>query len=390
MGQAFPIRVGSIPAGHPYVSHLGGPGDVRVVRPPDPPPAVADPLPGQWWPPARLEPAWVSAHHDEIDLMHLHFGFEASSPDQLRHWVDALDRHRRPLVLTVHDLANPHFTDQRGHLARLDVLVPRAARVITLTGAAAAEIHRRWQCPVTVIPHPHVVPLDRIATPAPPRPTGFLIGVHAKDLRANLDPLPVLRQIAEALPRLPGTRLRVDVHPRVLRAAEERSRALTDWLTEVGDRRDIEVAVHDRFSDDELYDYLQALDLCVLPYAFGTHSGWLEACVDVGTAAIVPTTGYYADQHGHPAYRFPFDRDPAPGYPGSGYPGPEHRGPEHRARPADTPPAPTLAQVLPRVVADPDSARPARPDRAAQRRRIGDAHVDVYRGALREISPVVG
>lgn len=362
MRRVFPIRVGSIPAGHPYVAHLSDPGDLRVLRPPDPAPAVADPLPGQWWPPARLEPEWVTAHHDEIDLIHLHFGFDASSPDRLRQWVDALDHHRRPLVLTVHDLANPHFADQRDHLARLDVLVPRATRVITLTATAASEIDRRWRRPATVVPHPHVVPLDRIARPAGPHPAGFLIGVHAKDLRANLDPLPVLAQIADALPRLPGARLRVDVHPRVLSAADDRSRALTGWLDRVADRGDIEVAVHDRFTDAELYDYLQALDLCVLPYAFGTHSGWLEACVDLGTAAIVPSTGHYGAQHGHPVFR-------------------------HPAAAAGPHPAPALAEVLPRVLADPGSARPLRPDRAGQRRRIAADHLEVYRGALREFGP---
>ena len=400
MAPAFPIRVGSIPAGHPYIAHLGDPGDVLVLRPPDPAPAVADPLPGQWWPPALLEPDWVTAHHHDIDLMHLHFGFEASTPDRLRQWVDQLERHRRPLVLTVHDLANPHFADQREHLARLDVLVPRAAEVITLTRAAAAEIARRWQRRATVIPHPHVVPLDRIARPSPPHPAGPLIGVHAKDLRANLDPLPVLRQIADALPRLPGARLRVDVHPRVLGAADHRSRALADWLRGVGDRRDIEVATHDRFTDDELYDYLQSLDLCVLPYSFGTHSGWLEACVDLGTAAIVPATGYYADQHGHPAYRFPTDPAPASRQPADQNPAehpPAEQNPadhppadQNPAGLADTPPAPTLAEILPEVTADLGRARPPRPDRAAQRSRIGADHLEVYRRALREFSARMG
>jgi hypothetical protein len=28
-------------------------------------------------------------------------------------------------------------------------------------------------------------------------------------------------------------------------------------------------------------------------YWFGTHSGWLEACFDLGTAVIAPNCGYY-------------------------------------------------------------------------------------------------
>ena len=48
--------------------------------------------------------------------------------------------------------------------------------------------------------------------------------------------------------------------------------------------------------DDELFAYLASLDISVLPYRFGTHSGWLEACRDLGTTVVAPSCGYYADQ----------------------------------------------------------------------------------------------
>jgi hypothetical protein len=54
--------------------------------------------------------------------------------------------------------------------------------------------------------------------------------------------------------------------------------------------------VHDYFSDDELWCYLAGLDVSVLPYRFGTHSGWLEACRDLGTTVVAPTCGYFAEQ----------------------------------------------------------------------------------------------
>ena len=47
---------------------------------------------------------------------------------------------------------------------------------------------------------------------------------------------------------------------------------------------------------DRLWDHLRGLDLSVLPYRFGTHSGWLEACHDLGTAVLAPDCGYYAEQ----------------------------------------------------------------------------------------------
>ncbi|WP_214355215.1 hypothetical protein [Streptomyces sp. CJ_13] len=34
----------------------------------------------------------------------------------------------------------------------------------------------------------------------------------------------------------------------------------------------------------------------MLPYRFGTHSGWLEACHDLGTAVAAPDCGFYAEQ----------------------------------------------------------------------------------------------
>ena len=58
----------------------------------------------------------------------------------------------------------------------------------------------------------------------------------------------------------------------------------------------LELRVHDFMPDDELFAYLASLDVSVLPYRFGTHSGWLEACRDLGTTVVAPSCGYYADQ----------------------------------------------------------------------------------------------
>ena len=57
------------------------------------------------------------------------------------------------------------------------------------------------------------------------------------------------------------------------------------------------------FDLDEELQYLESLDLSVLPYRFGTHSGWLEACYDLGTAVLAPTCGYFAQQRPCLTYR---------------------------------------------------------------------------------------
>jgi glycosyltransferase involved in cell wall biosynthesis len=310
------IRVASVPAGHVYVRHLSAPDPVHhdpVTRLPDPPPLPGG-TPGAWWPPAMLDPAWVERNRDTFDLMHVHFGFDALSPEQLGDLVDALRRHDKPLVLTVHDLRNPHHPDRSVHDAQLEVLVPSADVVVTLTDGAAAEIERRWGRHAVVLPHPHVVDLatmERLARrrPAPADAGGtFRVGVHVKSLRACMDPLAVLPTLADAVGALPGGVLQVDGHTDVLDPDGARhDPTLAAWLTAAPDH--VEVRIHDYFTDDELVEHLASLDLSVLPYRYGTHSGWLELCRDVGTPVAAPTCGYYAEQA--PVHSFGLDESHA-------------------------------------------------------------------------------
>lgn len=274
------MRIASVPAGHVYVRHLTDPAaDDGVRRLPDPP--VPGAPEGRWWPPPMLEPAWVRDHADDFDVLHVHFGFDDRTPGQLTALVGAVRGAGRALVVTVHDLRNPHHADPAAHDAALDVLVAAADAVLTLTAGAAAEIRRRWGRAAVVVPHPHVVPLDR--PPARPRRPGFVVGLHAKS-RANSDPVPVARALAAAVDDLPGAQLRVDVPD------DARGRAVAAELA------GLDVRVHPPFSDAELWDHLAGLDLSVLPYRFGTHSGWLEACHDLGTAVLAPDCGFYGEQ----------------------------------------------------------------------------------------------
>jgi hypothetical protein len=120
-----------------------------------------------------------------------------------------------------------------------------------------------------------------------------------------------------------------------------------------GDRR-WNIRVHPMFTDEELWRYLRGIYVYVLPYRFGTHSGWLEACVDVGTGVLVPDVGCYADQHGHPSFGRSGDEIDVAG----------------------------LAELVGRLHADRSAATPVSPDRLAQRRRIARAHAAIYSRAL--------
>lgn len=307
------LVVASVPANHVYVRHLAPEDDSGPVRLPDPRPRGAAAT-QQWWPPVMLDAAWVEAH--DFDVFHLHFGFDARSPTDLEELVATLRRRGKPLVFTVHDLRNPHHLDREAHDRHLDVLVPAADALITLTRGAAAEIRARWEREAVVVPHPHVVPLDVMRRAAAMR--GVLgsgardrevrVGLHVKSLRAGMHPHPLLPVLVDALRDVPGAVLQVNGHRDVLLPDGARyDAALAGALQDHAARGEVDLRVHDFFDDDELWAYLASLDVSVLPYRFGTHSGWLEACRDLGTAVIAPSCGYYADQG--PVLTYQHDED---------------------------------------------------------------------------------
>lgn len=303
------VVVASVPAGHVYVRHLAVPHEhPRVVRLPDPPAGAAAGAP--WWPPPMLDPEWVRSHVDDFDLMHIHFGFDHLSPKTLAELVAALREVGKPLVLTVHDLRNPHHADPELHDAQLDVLVSAADALVTLTHGAAGEISDRWGREAWVLPHPHVVDETTMRRPRPER-EGFVVGIHVKSLRASMDPLPVVEEVVDAVRAMPGASLRVDAHTDVMDATGPRHEpGLASRLRELAVSGALELRVHDYFSDAELWDYLRSLDVSLLPYRFGTHSGWLEACYDLGTTVLAPNRGYYAQQR--PCVTYAVPASPAP------------------------------------------------------------------------------
>ncbi len=121
--------------------------------------------------------------------------------------------------------------------------------------------------------------------------------MHVKSLRASMNPLAVLRVLTEVVSELPGGVLQVNGHSDVLLPDGERYDAeLAGFLRDAEADGAVELRVHDFLDDEALWAYLESLDVSVLPYRFGTHSGWLEACRDLGTAVVAPDCGYYRDQ----------------------------------------------------------------------------------------------
>lgn len=295
-----PLRVASIPSSHVYVRHLApvDPEDRSVVRLPDPVPPGTRPGQSPWWPPVMLDAGWVEQNADRFDVFHIHFGFDSRTPAELAAVCAALRSAGRPLVFTIHDLRNPHHVDRRLHDAQLDVLVPAADALLTLTHGAASRVEQRWGRRPLVVPHPHVVELDeatRVRDARVGRGGRFRVGLHLKSLRAGMDAHTVLPGLVRAVRELPGAVLQVNGHRELLEPdGRHHDPRIVALLAEHAG--DIDLRVHDYFSDAELWTYLGGLDVSVLPYRHGTHSGWLEACRDLGTQVVAPTCGFYADQ----------------------------------------------------------------------------------------------
>lgn len=269
-----------MPAHHPYVAAVA-PDDAVAVRP--------ERVRG-WEPDPFFDPAVVAAWAAEVDVVHLHFGYDHLDPGAARDWVDALARAGLPLVLTVHDLRNPHHATRERHDAVLDVLVPAAAAVLTLTPGAAAEIARTFGRQAQVVAHPSLVDPGRTADVA--TEVG-LVALHLKSLRTNVpDPLAVVAAASAGAARA-GGRLEVDLHPGSL--DDPRLAGLPGMAAELGEQR-LTVRVHERFDDLALERYLRRAHVTVLPYRWGTHSGWLELARDLGTRVVAPSCGRYAEQ----------------------------------------------------------------------------------------------
>jgi beta-1,4-mannosyltransferase len=300
------VRVASVPATHVYVRHLEHP---RVER-------VTDPSGDDLRTPCFLDPGWWRAHGAaaDLDVLHVHFGFEYYDPAQLEAVCDEVARAGVALVHTCHDLRNPNHPTPELHTRGLDVWLRRADEIVTLSDTAARAIRSGWGRAATVLAHPHVVPLDELAwrasRPRRVHPDRFRILLHLKSLRANMFGRDVVEAALDTVRPLDGVRLRVDVHHDVLDpSASVHEPALAQLLwTVAGDAASpLDLHVHHYLSDDELWDLLGGVDAFVLPYRFGTHSGLLEACRDLGTAVIAPRTGGYADQGAH--HLFDVDAD---------------------------------------------------------------------------------
>ena len=219
-----------------------------------------------------------------VRLVHVHFGFEHRDAAFLRRWATDLGAAGIALVHTVHDLDNPHLTDQAGFHDAVGALIEAAGAVTTLTPTAARAIRERYGAAADVVPHPHVVPLGDVVRRRSRSSRRHGIYVHVATGRPNLS-----LEVVERVAARPGVPVRVHVRPAAPVAVHDR-------LDRLAARGRIQLEVRHRLSDAALWDRLAGAELVVLPYRWGTHSGLLEAAHDLGTPVLAPSFGGYGDQ----------------------------------------------------------------------------------------------
>ena len=270
------LRVAESPAQHPYVTAVRPAGAVAVH---------AGRQQG-WDPDPLLDPETLARLAPGLDLVHLHFGYDHLSVVELLAWIAALRRHRLPLVLTVHDLRNPHHATRGLHEAQLAVLTAAADAVLTLTPAAARQLEAEYGVVAEVVPHPTLSGEHDLATDS------GLVLLHLKSVRRNVcEPGQVAAAAAHGVSRA-GGRLLVGLH-RDLAGGPEHAELLAAQA-----EAPFELWLHDRLNDDELHRLVGRAHALVLPYRFGTHSGLLELCRDLGTRVIAPDCGAYGGPDG--------------------------------------------------------------------------------------------
>lgn len=262
-----PLRVASVPHPCSYVDAVLPVGTVSIG------PAVT---PSPW-----LDPDHLLDHASEIDVLHVHSGYEDMPVRQLQAWTTAVRRSGVPLVLTVHELRPGRHRSRSRHRRQLGALLATAEVVLTLTPGAADEIADRFGRTAIVVARPSLA----AATPGIGRETR-LVGVHLGSLGPQApDPEGLVHGALSG-----GGRLRVDVHPGV-----DLSAAFPELLALAG-AGSLELHRSAPVHPEEWVRYLQELHVSVLPDLAGTHSSWIELSRDAGTRVVVPAGGHHAEQ----------------------------------------------------------------------------------------------
>jgi hypothetical protein len=267
---APPIRVAAVPAVDAYVDAVR-PDGVVAIGP--------DVEPSPWF-----DAAYLTAHADAVDVLHVHGGYRRLPASALECWTETVRRLGIPLVLTVHQLREPADRSRVRHDAHLAALTATAEVVLTLTDGAADEIAERYGRTAIVVAHPTVaVPVPDLG--AERGLVGLVLRGHSP---AVPDPLGLVRAALSGAVS-GGGRLRV------LLGVPRNPDDAVPGISALADDGAVELVVPGA-ADAAWTAALQQLHVAVLAERCGTHSRDLEVCRDVGTRVVAPSCGWFSDQ----------------------------------------------------------------------------------------------
>ena len=103
------VRVATVPHRDAYVA---------AVLPDTAVPVGPDHDPSPW-----LDPAYLTAWADRVDVVHVHTGYGHLPEDEVVSWTEALRRTGVPLVVTVHQLRDAAQGSRRRHDAHLEAVL---------------------------------------------------------------------------------------------------------------------------------------------------------------------------------------------------------------------------------------------------------------------------
>jgi hypothetical protein len=220
----------------------------------------------------------LTAHADDVDVVHLHTGFGHLAEAELERWTEGVRRLGVPLVVTVHHLRDPADPGSPRHDAHLRAVLATAEVVLALTPGAADVIAERFgrtaivvACPALAVPEPELgaerglvgLRLDP-PSPAAPEPVALVRAALSGAVSG-------------------GGRLRVLVA----------DGPVPPVVTTLAERGELEV---EHRAAGRWAAQLQQLHVAVLPEQCGTHSRDLEVCRDVGTRVVAPRCGWFTEQ----------------------------------------------------------------------------------------------
>lgn len=244
---------------------------------------------------------WLASQssYDFFDLLHIH-SVELTPLETLHMALERCKRDKKGIVLTVHDTKPVFSQDSVAHNIALKMCVEAGAQTSTLTKGAQKEIESDLgiaSSNITVIPHGAVLPVDDHKWHLGRQSNDSLTCIFGMygGFRPNRDLLTPSVNIAFGLPELDA---KLVILTRAISPIEVRQNEEMRMLIQLANSsKRIDLRIFPFPSDNQIAEFLLGVDILIMPYRWGTHSGQLELAFDLGVVPVISDVGYYCDQY---------------------------------------------------------------------------------------------